>query len=216
MGELIRVLVVDDHALVRRGFRMMVDCESDMEVVGEAADGDSAVTLASQLQPDVVLMDIQMPSSDGIAATRRITEDPVLAGTRVVLITTFDTDDNLTAGFEAGASGYLLKTTEPEHFLAAVRGVACGQELLSPGMGRRLLRYSSTTASGSGQFATLTARELEVVALVADGLSNTEIARALFVSEATVRTHVSRAMAKVSARDRAQLVTLAFRSGVVG
>ncbi|NUT91980.1 MAG: response regulator transcription factor [Saccharothrix sp.] len=213
---MIKVLIADDQALVRGGFRVLVDSEPDMTVVGEAADGGTAATLARELRPDVVLMDVQMPGVDGLEGIRRIAADPEMAGVRVLVLTTFDEDDYVVEGLTAGASGFLLKNTDPAQLLHGIRVVAGGEELLSPGLTKRLL---SRTAPRSGVnhdvFAQLTAREREVVALAAQGLSNEEITRELVISPATTKTHISRSLTKLGARDRAQLVALAYRHGLV-
>ena len=211
---MIRVVVADDQSLVRAGFRLLIDSEDDMAVVGEAADGATAADLARELRPDVVLMDVQMPGTDGIEGIRRIVADPELESVRILILTTFDDDEYAVAGLTAGASGFLLKTTDPAQLLHGIRVVAGGEELLAPGLTRRLLsRLSARPADGV--FDVLTDREREVVALVALGLSNEEITERLVISIATTKTHVSRALSKLGARDRAQLVSLAFRHGLV-
>jgi DNA-binding NarL/FixJ family response regulator len=215
----IRVAVVDDQALVRGGFCVLLGTADDLEVVGEAADGSAAVDLVTRERPDVVLMDIRMPEMDGVEATRRITADPRLAATRVLILTTFDLDDYVFAALRAGASGFLLKDTLPEDLLTAVRVVASGEALLSPSVTRRLVeefvRRPAATAPPPAGLDTLTPRETEVLAAVARGLSNAEVAAVLFISPATAKTHVSRLLAKLHARDRAQLVVLAYEAGVV-
>jgi len=214
----IRVLLADDQALVRGGFRALLDAEEGVEVVGEAADGDSAVTLAREQRPDVVLMDVRMPGSDGLDATRRIVADPALADVRVVILTTFDLDEYVFEALRAGASGFLLKDTEPVDLLAAVRAVARGDALLAPSVTRRLIEEFAGRLREPRPSTTLdplTEREREVVALVGGGLSNDEIAERLVVSPATAKTHVSRSMVKLGVRDRAQLVVLAYESGLV-
>ena len=215
---MIRVLLADDQALVRAGFRALIDAQRDMEVVGEADDGEAAVALAAERAPQVVLMDIRMPGLDGIEATRRISADPALAGVRVVMLTTFDLDEHVFEALACGASGFLVKDTEPDELLRAVRVVAAGEALLGPSVTRRLIAEFTAQRPRSGPlpaaFDELTAREREVVALVALGLSNDEIADRLVISPATAKTHVSRAMTKAGARDRAQLVVLAYRSGL--
>ncbi len=212
------VLIADDQALVRGGFRALLDAQADIEVVAEAADGDTAVALAREHRPDVVLMDVRMPGSDGLDATRRIVADPELADTRVVILTTFDLDEYVFEALRAGASGFLLKDTEPVDLLAAVRAVARGDALLAPSVTRRLIEEFAgrlREPRPSGTLDVLTEREREVVALVGGGLSNDEIAERLVVSPATAKTHVSRAMVKLAVRDRAQLVVLAYETGLV-
>ena len=216
---MIRVVLADDQALVRAGFRALLDAQDDVEVVGEADDGAAAVALATERAPDVVLMDIRMPGVDGLEATRRIAADPALAGVRIVILTTFDLDEYVFEALRAGASGFLVKDTEPEELLRAVRVVAAGDALLAPGVTRRLIAEFADRQPRPGPapdaLEDLTEREREVVALVAHGLSNDEIARRLVVSPATAKTHVSRAMVKLGARDRAQVVVFAYRSGLV-
>ncbi|MFD8889779.1 response regulator [Streptomyces sp. NPDC059566] len=215
---MIRVLLADDQLLVRAGFRALLDAQPDVGVVGEAADGEEAVRLVRELRPDVVLMDIRMPVLDGLAATRRIGEDEALADVRVVMLTTFELDEYVFEAIRAGASGFLVKDTEPEELLRAVRAVVAGDALLSPGVTRRLIAEfaarSKQPAAAAG-LGRLTDREREVMALVGMGLSNEEIARRLVVSPLTAKTHVSRTMVKLGARDRAQLVVLAYESGLV-
>ena len=216
---MIRVLLADDQTLVRAGFRGLLDRSDDMEVVAEAANGAEAVERTRATYPDVVLMDVRMPVMDGIEATRRITSDPRLAGVRVVVLTTFDLDEYVFEALRNGASGFLLKDVEPEELRHAVRVVARGDALLSPGITRRLIaRFVEQGALQTGsaeRLAQLTAREREVVALVAGGLSNDEIAERLTLSVATVKTHVAHAMGKLGARDRAQLVVLAYETALV-
>ena len=217
----VRVLVADDQALVRAGFVALLNAQEDVDVVGEAADGEQAVELALRLRPDVVLMDIRMPGLDGLAATRRIVAAPQLTDARVVVLTTFELDEYVFEALRSGASGFLVKSTEPADLVRAVRVVAAGEALLSPSVTRRLIAEYAARARpapgpvGTGALAALTEREREVLALVAQGLSNEEIAERLVLSRATARTHVSRMLAKVGARDRTQLVVLAYESGLV-
>jgi DNA-binding NarL/FixJ family response regulator len=215
----IRVAIVDDQALVRAGFVVLLRTADDIEVVGEADDGEAALELVSRERPDVVLMDIRMPTMDGVEATRRITSDERLSSTRVVILTTFDHDEYVFDALRAGASGFLLKDTLPADLLSAVRVVAGGEALLAPSVTRRLMesfvqRSAATTKAPEG-LDLLTPRETEVLQAVARGLSNTEIADTLFMSHATAKTHVSRLLTKLNARDRAQLVMLAYEAGVV-
>jgi DNA-binding NarL/FixJ family response regulator len=214
----IRVLLADDQALVRSGFKALLDARDDIEVVGEASDGHEALSLAKSLRPDVVLMDIRMPGTHGLEATREIAADPRLAAVRIVILTTFGLDEYLFDALRSGASGFVLKDTEPADLVAAVRIVAAGDSLVSPAMTRRLITEFATRAKQpprARQLDMLTEREREVMAAVADGLTNDEIAERLYMSSATARTHVSRAMTKLGARDRAQLVVLAYESGLV-
>jgi DNA-binding NarL/FixJ family response regulator len=214
----ISVLLADDQALVRAGFKALLDAEDDVEVVGEASDGDEAVRLATRTHPDVLLMDIRMPGTDGLEATRRIAADETLSGTKVVILTTFDLDEYVFEALRLGAAGFLVKDTEPAELVHAVRAAARGDALLSPGVTRRLVEEFATRAKDPApthELERLTDREREVVALVGEGLSNEEIAERLIVSPATAKTHVSRAMVKLGARDRAQLVVLAYESGLV-
>jgi len=214
----IRVLLADDQALVRGGLRALLDARDDIEVVGEAADGHQAVALTRTTAPDVVLMDIRMPGLDGLEATRQIASDRRLAAARIIILTTFDLDEYLFDALRSGASGFLIKDTEPADLVRAVRVVAQGDSLLSPGVTRRLIaEYAARArpAQPAARLDALTDREREVMALVAEGLSNDEIAERLVMSRATARTHVSRAMTKLAARDRAQLVVLAYESGLV-
>jgi DNA-binding NarL/FixJ family response regulator len=213
----IRVLIADDQALVRAGFRALLDAQDDIEVVAEAADGAEAVQLARKLKPDIVLMDIRMPGMDGLQATRAIAHDDALNDLRVIILTTFDLDEYVFEALRVGASGFLVKSTEPAELVHAVRVVAAGDALLSPGVTRRLVVEFAERAKEPGSapaLDALTEREREVMGLVAEGLSNEEIAERLVVSPATAKTHVSRAMVKLGARDRAQLVVFAFESGL--
>ncbi|MFH8619394.1 response regulator [Streptomyces sp. NPDC017979] len=215
---MIRVLLADDQLLVRAGFRALLDAQRDIEVAGEASDGQEAVRLVGEVKPDVVLMDVRMPVLDGLAATRRITEDARFEEVKVVILTTFELDEYVFEAIRAGASGFLVKDTEPDELLRAVRAVVDGDALLSPGVTRRLIAEfaaRSRTPADAGRLAELTDREREVMALVGMGLSNEEIARRLVVSPLTAKTHVSRTMVKLAARDRAQLVVLAYESGLV-
>ncbi|ETK33688.1 response regulator transcription factor [Microbispora corallina] len=215
---MIRVLLADDQALVRAGFRALLDAQDGMTVVGEAADGEQAVRLAGELRPDVVLMDIRMPGTDGLTATRRIGEDPALDATRIIMLTTFELDEYVFEALRGGASGFLVKDTEPAELIQAVRVVACGDALLSPGVTRRLIAEYVARAKEPGLgrgLDLLTEREREVLALVGTGMTNDEIAGELYMSPATAKTHVSRMMAKLHARDRAQLVVIAYESGLV-
>jgi DNA-binding NarL/FixJ family response regulator len=216
-----RVLLADDQGLLRGTFRMLIDSCEDLEVVGEAADGAQAVELARRHRPDVVVMDIRMPGTDGLAATEAICADPALAGTRVLILTTFENDEHVARALRAGASGFLGKYVTTDALLDAIRTVAAGESLLSPGATKALIaQFLATRPPGPRPPATpgisdLTNREREVTALAADGRSNDEIARELHLSVLTVRTHVQRAMAKLGARDRAQLVVLAYKNGLV-
>jgi DNA-binding NarL/FixJ family response regulator len=216
---IIRVLLADDQTLVRGAFAMLVASATDMEVVGEAANGQEAVALARSSRADVVIMDIRMPDLDGIEACRQIATDDDLAGVRVLMLTTFETDDNVVRAMRAGASGFLVKDTRPEHLLDAIRTIAAGDALLSPGATRALIARVVTQREQklpeAGHLAALTRREREVLTLVASGLSNQEIAEELVLSPLTAKTHISRIMAKLGARDRAQLVIAAYESGLV-
>ena len=216
---MIRVVLADDQPLVRAGFRMLLDAEVDIAVVGEADDGGEAVRLASALRPDVVLMDVRMPGTDGLEALRQINATEALAGVRVLVLTTFELDEYVFEAVRLGASGFLVKHTQPADLVRAVREVYAGEALLSPSVTRRLIeRFAARTVRSDvtpPAMTVLTDREREVVVLVAQGLTNDEIAGELVVSPATARTHVSRAMVKLHARDRAQLVVFAYQSGLV-
>ncbi|HEY6962723.1 MAG TPA: response regulator transcription factor [Gaiellaceae bacterium] len=219
---MIRILLVDDQALLRAGFKMILDAEAEMEVVGEAGDGREAIDMVRSLRPDVVLMDIRMPELDGLEAARRILSGGVVDGEppRILMLTTFDLDEYIYDALRAGASGFLLKDTPPEQLVEAINVVAQGDALLSPSITRRVI---SEFVKGNGpkpqaqfpRLADLTARELEVMTLIARGLSNAEIAKTLFVSETTVKTHVARILMKLGLRDRVQAVVLAYEAGVV-
>ena len=221
---MISVLLVDDHALIRKGFRLILDAEADITVAGEAGDGIAAVTMAAALRPDVVLMDVRMPGRDGIEATR----DIVAAGlpSKVLILTTFDLDDYVYAGLRAGASGFLLKDTQPDDLVAAIRTIAAGDAVLAPGATQRLIRQFAATSSPeqpepfSGHRAAqvrdaLTGREQDVLAGIAAGMSNSEIAASLHLSEGTVKIHVGRILAKLGLRDRVQAVVLAYESRLI-
>jgi DNA-binding NarL/FixJ family response regulator len=215
----IRVVLADDQAMVRSGLRALLAAEADIDVVGEAADGTRAFELARQHRPNVVVMDLRMPGVDGLEATRRIAADPELAGVRVLVLTTFDDDELVFQAMRAGAGGFLLKDAEPTDLLRGIRVVAGGEALLAPSVTRRLMEaYAATpqpTAPSAKLLDVLTDREREIVALVGTGLSNEEIAARLYISPATARTHVSRAMVKLAARDRAQMVVFAYETGLV-
>jgi len=215
----IRVILADDQALVRAGFRVLLGTAGDIEVVGEASDGQTAIDVARSIGADVVLMDIRMPGVDGLEATRRIAADPDLADLRVLILTTFEADEYVFEALRAGASGFLVKDTEPEDLTDAVRVVARGDALLSPSVTRRLI---ATIAAQGGRrpmdtasLSVLTEREREVLSLVAAGMTNNEIAATLYMSPLTAKTHVSRSMTKLNARDRAQLVVIAYETGLV-
>jgi DNA-binding NarL/FixJ family response regulator len=216
---MIRVLLADDQKLIRAGFRVLLEAAEDVTVVGEAVNGAQAVSLARELRADVVLMDIRMPEVDGLEATQRVAADDDLAGVKVIILTTFETDEYVYQALRAGASGFLVKDCEPDDLIRAIRVVARGDALLSPSVTRRLIAEFATrpaaTIGSPPAMAVLTEREREVVGLVAQGLTNDEIAARLVVSPATARTHVSRAMVKLGARDRAQLVVVAYESGLV-
>jgi DNA-binding NarL/FixJ family response regulator len=213
---MIRVLLVDDQPLIRSGFRALLDIEDDIEVVAEAADGREGVALARQHLPDIALIDIQMPGVDGIEATRRIAEDPALAATHVVILTNYGLDEYVFDALRAGAAGFLVKDIQPEDFLHAVRVAARGDALLAPSITRKLIdRYVTQPRTTGTGLTELTHREREAVTLVAQGLSNDQIADRMVISPLTAKTHVNRAMTKLHARDRAQLVVLAYESGLV-
>jgi DNA-binding NarL/FixJ family response regulator len=215
---MIRVLLADDQALVRAGFRALLDAQEGIEVIGEAGDGREAVQLAKELRPDVILMDIRMPVLDGLASTREIALDKSLDSVRIVILTTFELDEYVFDAIRAGAAGFLVKDTKPADLIEAVRVVAGGDALLSPSVTRRLIGEFAARAKeppASSALEELTDREREVMALAASGLSNEQIADRLVVSVATAKTHVSRAMVKLGVRDRAQLVVLAYESGLV-
>ncbi|MGW4195109.1 response regulator [Streptomyces sp. NPDC005004] len=215
---MIRVLLADDQSLVRAGFGALLGAQSDIEIAGEAADGAEALRQVRALRPDVVLMDIRMPVLDGLAAARHITEDPALPEVKVIMLTTFELDEYVFEAIRSGASGFLVKDAEPDELVRAVRAVVDGDALLSPGVTRRLIAEfaaRSKEPAAADALGRLTEREREVMALVGIGLSNEEIARRLVVSPLTAKTHVSRAMVKLGARDRAQLVVLAYESGLV-
>jgi DNA-binding NarL/FixJ family response regulator len=217
---MITVALADDHSLIRKGFRLILDAEPDIEVIGEAADGNEAVSLCAELRPDLVLMDIRMPGRDGIEATRAIVEAGLPS--KVLILTTFDLDDYVYAGLRAGASGFLLKDTQPDDLVAAIRTIASGDGVLAPGATKRLIsQFAAQHAARPGGPAasqireTLTGRELDVLALIAAGMSNSEIAAALHLSTGTVKVHVGRILTKLSLRDRVQAVVLAYESELI-
>ena len=216
---MIRVVVVDDQALIRVGLRVLLEAEQHVELAGEAEDGAAAIDLVRRQRPDVVLMDIRMPGTDGIEALRAIVDDPELGGIRVIMLTTFELDEYVFESLRGGASGFLIKDTAPDELLHAIHVVAGGESLLSPSVTRRVVREFTRRPAGQPQphpqLDALTEREREILALVGEGLSNEEIADRLVLSPATARTHVSRTMLKLQARDRAQLVVFAFQSGLV-
>lgn len=214
----IRVAIADDQQLIRAGFRSLLEAEPDIEVVGEAGTGTEAVALVTAQRPDVVLMDIRMPDGDGLWATEQIVANPALAGTHIVIVTTFELDEYVARAIRAGASGFLVKDTEPVDFIRAVRVVAAGDALLSPGVTKRLLERVSgalRAAPDDSALAPITEREREVLTLVGQGLTNEEIGKRLFLSPLTAKTHVSRIMSKLLARDRVQLVVIAYETGLV-
>jgi len=215
----VRVLIVDDQALVRAGFNVLVDNAPDLEVVGEAADGDEAIRMSAETDPDVILMDIRMPRVDGLAATREILKDSSRSCPRILVLTTFDIDDYVYEALRAGASGFLLKDTEPTALLDAIRVIAKGDALLSPSITRRLIeefvKRPDSAQFSSAELESLTEREREVLVLVGHGLSNDEIAEKLVISPMTAKTHVGRIFMKLGARDRAQLVVMTYEAGLV-
>jgi DNA-binding NarL/FixJ family response regulator len=215
----IRVLIADDQQLVRAGFALILKPHADLEVVGEAADGAEAVALAAQRRPDVILMDVRMPGMDGLEATRRVLAEPALAGTRVLVLTTFDLDDYVYDALRAGASGFLLKDAPPEQLVAGIRTVATGESLLAPSITRRLIEGFITQPAPGARDAPdlqeLTPREVEVLELIGRGRSNAEIAGQLFVTDATVKTHIAHVFSKLGLRDRAQAVVVAYETGLI-
>ena len=214
-----RVLIVDDQALVRAGFRVLIEAAEDLEVVGEAENGEEAIDRVAETEPDVILMDIRMPVTDGLEATRRILEEHTESGPRVLVLTTFDADEYVYEALRVGASGFLLKDTEPEQLTEAIRVIAAGDALLAPSVTRRLITEFASRPevrrARPPELDALTEREHEVLELIAQGMSNDEIAQRLFISPTTSKTHVSHVMMKLGARDRAQLVVIAYESGVV-
>ncbi|BCW44046.1 response regulator transcription factor [Arthrobacter sp. StoSoilB5] len=215
---MIRILLADDQTLIRAGFRALLDAEPDMEVVAEAGTGRDAVRMAAHEKPDVILMDIRMPDDDGLTATRRILADPALIGTRIIILTTFELDEYIAEAVRAGAAGFLVKDTEPEELIRAVRVVHDGDALLSPSVTRRIMAQLAAQSRAAGKvvpLAQVTDREREVLKLVGEGLNNAEIAERLFITPLTAKTHVSRIMTKLMVRDRSQLVVLAYESGLV-
>ncbi|MGO4433994.1 response regulator [Paenarthrobacter sp. RAF9] len=215
---MIRILLADDQTLIRAGFRALLDAEPDMEVVGEAGTGREAVRAAARDRPDVILMDIRMPDDDGLTATRTILGDPAMAGTRIIILTTFELDEYIAEAVRAGAAGFLVKDTEPAELIRAVRVVHDGDALLSPSVTRRIMAQLASQSRAVGKVVPLdqvTEREREVLALVGEGLNNAEIAERLFITPLTAKTHVSRIMTKLMVRDRSQLVVLAYESGLV-
>ncbi len=215
---MIRVVLADDQSLFRMGLRVLIEREADLALVGEAADGSTALEMIRRSRPDVALLDIRMPGLDGVQTLRAIVADPALTGTRVVMVTTFETDEYVFAALQAGASGFVLKDADPTDLIRAIRAAAAGEALLSPSVTRRLVtlfgRHLAGGIAPGPALEALTEREREIVAWVATGRSNDEIAAELFLSPATVRTHVGRAMLKLGARDRAQLVVFAIRAGL--
>jgi len=215
---MIRILIADDQTLIRAGFRALLNAEPDMEITGEAGTGEETVRLARQLRPDVILMDIRMPGGDGLAASAAILADPLLAGTHIIILTTFELDDYIVEAVRVGAAGFLVKDTEPEELIRAVRVVHDGDALLSPSVTRRLMAAMARVSREPvpvPELGLITGREREVLALVGEGLNNAEIAARLFITPLTAKTHVSRIMTKLDARDRVQLVVIAYESGLV-